>query len=97
MKAYARMKLKAEKRNLKRKTGHTHWHPTLKELVLVKSQTVSDATQGMTAKFQMPYEGPYEISRIITSAIFEVSDQTGKIRGIFNKAHLKPYLSEARE
>jgi hypothetical protein len=97
MKAYARMKLIAERRNLKRKTGHTHWHPTLKELVLVKSQTVSDATQGMTAKFQVPYEGPYEISRIITSAIFEVSDQTGRIRGIFKKAHLKPYLSEARE
>jgi hypothetical protein len=91
------MKLKAEKRNLKRKTGHTQWHPTLKELVLVRSQAASDATQGITAKFQMPYEGPYEISKIINSAIFEVSDQTGKIRGIFNKTHLKPYLSAVIE
>jgi hypothetical protein len=97
MKPYIRMKLKAERRNLKRKTGHTQWHPTLKDLVLVKSQAASDATQGITAKLKMPYEGPYERSKMISSAIFEVSDQTGKIRGIFNKAHLKPYLSATIE
>jgi hypothetical protein len=54
MKAYIRMKLKAERRNLKRRTGHTQWHPRLKELVLVRSQAASDATQGITAKFKLP-------------------------------------------
>jgi hypothetical protein len=97
MKAYARMKLKSEKRNQKRKTGHTRWFPKLGELVLVKSQTVSDAAQGITAKFQMPYEGPYVISKVISSAIFELSEPTGKVRGIFNKAHLKSYLSDNPE
>ena len=93
IKAYARMKLKAEKRNIRRKTGRIQWLPKLGELVLVKSQTVSDAAQGVTAKFQMPYEGPYVISKLISSAIFELSEPTGKIRGIFNKVHLKSYLS----
>jgi hypothetical protein len=55
MKAYARMKLKAEKRNVKRRTGKTQWQPKLKELVLVKCQPVSDAVQGITGKFQRPY------------------------------------------
>ena len=87
------MKLKAERRNTRRKTGRVKWLPKLGELVLVKSQTASDAAQGVTAKFQMPFEGPYIISKLISSTIFELSEPTGKIRGIFNKAHLKSYLS----
>jgi hypothetical protein len=95
--AYTRMKLKAEKRNMKRKTRKARWDPRLNELVLVKCQTTSDAVQGITAKFQMPFEGPYLISKVINSAIFEVSDETGRVRGVFNKAHLRPYLSTDQE
>jgi transposase InsO family protein len=54
LKAYARMKLKADKRNKKRKTGRTRWKPRLQELVLMKCQPVSDAVQGITSKFQRP-------------------------------------------
>jgi hypothetical protein len=43
LKAYARMKLRADKRNAKRKTGKMRWQPDLKELVLVKGQPISDA------------------------------------------------------
>jgi hypothetical protein len=56
LKAYARTKIKAEKRNLKRKTGKSQWHHMLNDLVLVKSQLISDAIQGVTVKFQRPYE-----------------------------------------
>jgi hypothetical protein len=50
LKAYARAKVKAEKRNLKRKTGKRQWRPKLNDLVLVKSQLISDAVQGVTEK-----------------------------------------------
>jgi hypothetical protein len=51
IKAYASMKLKADKRNQKRKTGRTRWKPSLQELALVKYQPASDAVQGFTSKF----------------------------------------------
>ena len=94
IKAYARMKLKAERRNKKRRTGRTQWNPNLNDQVLVKCQPASDAVQGITSKFQRPYEGPYLIQRKINPAIFELADEEGRIRGIFNLKHLKPYLSE---
>jgi hypothetical protein len=93
IRAYARMKIKAEKRNRKRRTGNTKWNPKTGDLVLVKCQTFSEAAQGITAKFQLIYEGPYIISKLISPSIYELSEVTGKIRGIFNKSHMKPYLS----
>jgi hypothetical protein len=59
----------------------------------VKCQPASDAVQGITSKFQRPYEGPYLFQRSINPAIYELCDTEGKIRGIFNIKHLKPYLS----
>ena len=91
------MKLKAEKRNKKRRTGRSQWIPELQELVLVRCQPASDAVQGITSKFQRPYEGPYLIQRKLNTAIFELVDTEGRIRGIFNIKHLKPYLSEETE
>jgi hypothetical protein len=64
----------------------------LQEQVLVKSQPISDAIQGITGKFQRPYEGPDLITKIVSSAIYELGDSTGRSRGIFNINHLKPYL-----
>jgi hypothetical protein len=97
LKAYAKMKLKAEKRNRKRRTGKTLWKPKLGGFVLVKCHPASDAAQGITTKFQMPYEGPYLISREISPAIFELSDTDNRVRGIFSIKHLKPYLSYENE
>jgi hypothetical protein len=70
IKAYARMRLKAEKRNKKRRTGRTQRKSNLRDSVLVKCQPASDAVQGITSKFQRPYEGPYLIRREINPAIF---------------------------
>jgi transposase InsO family protein len=97
LKAYARMKLRAEKRNKRRKTGSTRWEPKLHDVVLVKSQSVSDAVQGVTSKFQLLYEGPYLIYRKVNPSIYELADSKGKIRGIFKLKHLKPYLTEKTE
>jgi hypothetical protein len=94
IRAYARMKLRAEKRNSRRKTGKTRWRPQLEDLVLVKCQQVSDAILGVISKFQRPYEGPYRIQREINPSIYELADSGGKSRGIFHLKHLKPYLAE---
>jgi hypothetical protein len=88
------MKVKAEKRNRKR-TGNTKWNPKTGDLVLVKCQTFSEAAQGITAKFQLIYEGPYIISKLISPSIYELTEVTGKIRGIFNKSHIKPHISKS--
>jgi hypothetical protein len=92
LKAYARSKLKAEKRNRKRKSGRTRWLPKLSDLVLVKSQPISDATQGIIGKFQRPFEGPFIVQKVVNPALFELQDEEGKCRGLFNLRHLKPYL-----
>jgi hypothetical protein len=91
------MKVKAERRNKRRKTGKTRWQPHLNEQVLVKSQHASDAALGITGKFQRVYEGPYLVKKLISNAIFELCDAGGKIRGTFNLKHLKPYRSAEKE
>jgi hypothetical protein len=97
LKAYARMKVKAERRNRRRRTGKTRWKSQLKEHVLVKSQPVSDESLGVTVKFQRPYEGPYLIKKLINPVIYELCDAESRIRGTFNLKHLKPYLSTEEE
>jgi hypothetical protein len=80
LKAYARMKVKAEKRNRKRKTGRTQWEPHLQELVLVKCQPLANSGD--------PMKDPISFRRKLTPP-----DTEGKLRGRFNIKHLKPYLS----
>jgi hypothetical protein len=92
--AYARMKQKAADRKRKRRTGTSKWDPQLQDRVLVRSQPISDAALGLTGKFKHPYEGPYIIAKIVPPSAYEISDSKGKLRGLFNKEHLKPYLVE---
>jgi transposase InsO family protein len=92
--AYARMKEKAANRKRRRRAGTSKWDPQLQDRVLVRCQPVSDAAQGLTGKFKRPYEGPYIITKIITPSAYEISDSKGKLRGMFNKEHLKPYLEQ---
>jgi hypothetical protein len=90
--AYIRMKIKENKRTKGYKQGRVKWKPQIQDKVLVKGEYMSDASQGITRKFQRPYEGPFIITKLINSNIYEISDATGKVRGIFNIRHLKPYL-----
>jgi transposase InsO family protein len=92
LKAYVRSKLKAEKRNRKRKSGKSRWRPKLMDLVLVKRQPTSDAAQGVIGKFQRPFEGPFTIRKIVNPSLFELCDKEGSFRGLYNLQHLKPYL-----
>jgi hypothetical protein len=87
------MRVKAERRNQRRKIGTTRWKPQVDEQVLVKCHQTSDAVQGVTSKFERPYEGPYLIKQSISPDIYELCDTEGKVRGTFNLKHLKPYLS----
>jgi hypothetical protein len=90
-----KMRLKTDKRKKRKKGGTFKWQPQLEERVLVKCQPVSDASQGSTSKFIRVYEGPFCISKVINPNIYEVSDEKGKLRGMFNLRHMKPYLDSA--
>jgi hypothetical protein len=60
----------------------------------MKCQQALDVVQGVTIKFQRPYEDPYLIHRKVNPSIYELDDSEGRIRGLFNLKHLKPYLTE---
>jgi hypothetical protein len=59
LKAYAKLKDRAEVRKAKRKQNKREWKPQIGDQILVKGQTVSDACQGVTAKFQKTLLGPF--------------------------------------
>jgi hypothetical protein len=88
---FARLKRRAEKRERRKKRGLRKWNPRVGEEVLVEACRLSDANRGITHKFARPYEGPFRISRILSPAIFEISDAKGRIRGMFNKGALKKF------
>ncbi|PNF35650.1 hypothetical protein B7P43_G17966 [Cryptotermes secundus] len=92
LKACARMKLRANDKRNKSKTGTTKWRPQLNERVLLRCQPTSDVAQGVIGKFQHPFDGPFIISKFIPPSMYEVSNSKGKLRGMFNLGHLKPYL-----
>jgi hypothetical protein len=92
LKAYNRAKSKAEKRRNKRRKGKFEWKPQTGDLVLVKSQPISDATKGMIGKFQQTYEGPFLIREMINTGLFRLESELGVSKGLFHISHLKPYI-----
>ena len=90
-KAYYKIRKRAEARKRRRKRGNTTWEPVINERVLVRTQPISDAVRGITAKFMDIYEGPFLISKNVGHAAYEIKDEKGKVRGEFNKRQLKPY------
>jgi hypothetical protein len=93
-KAYGKMRKRAEDRERLRKRGNTRWEPRMNEKVLIKTQPMSDAVKGITAKFMYLYEGPYVVSNILGHSAYEVKDERGKVRGEFNKKQLRPYKEQ---
>jgi hypothetical protein len=51
LKVYAKMKVKAEKRNKKKILGKSKWNPKIDDAVLVRCQPTSDTSQGNIGKF----------------------------------------------
>jgi hypothetical protein len=94
VKAYVRLKQRAAVRRQRRKKGLAMWDPQLRDPVLVRIMPFSEANQGVSAKLMRPFEGPYFISKAISPAIFEIEDDKGKPRGMFNKRDLKPFKTE---
>jgi hypothetical protein len=90
-KAYERMRQRANKSRNKRKHGNSTWKPRVHEKVLVKTQPISDAIAGLTGKFVRPFEGPYIISKIISSSTVEACDNKRKLKGQFNWKSIKAY------
>jgi hypothetical protein len=93
MKAYARMKDKAERRKRKKKPGNFRWQPQVGDKVLIKSQPISDASKGITGKFQRPYEGPFAIQEIVNTSLYKLQNEVGGIKGLFHRSHLKPWVN----
>jgi hypothetical protein len=54
LKACATMKLKAEKRDKRKRLGKNKWEQEINDLDLVKFQHTSDATQCIMGKFHRP-------------------------------------------
>jgi transposase InsO family protein len=97
LKVYARLKYRAEARRVKRKGRNREWKPQVGDLVLIKGQPVSDSNQGVIAKFQRPYLGPFFIKQMINPSLYLVQDEKGVVKGLYNLAHLKPYFTKCTE
>jgi hypothetical protein len=94
LKAYARMKEKSVRRNKRRMQGRTQWNPQVGDLVLVKRQATADAVAGVTSKFIQLYQGPLKVAKLIPPSMYEIVEIDGKMRGVFNKEAMKPYLQD---
>jgi hypothetical protein len=88
--AYERMRQRANNRKNKRKHGNVKWKPRVEDKILVRTQPSSDAIAGVTKKFIRPYEGPYVISKVISSSTVEICDKNRKVRGQYNLKSIKP-------
>ena len=92
--AYYKMRKRAVARERRRKKGNAEWEPKVSDKVLVKTQPMSDAVKGITAKFLYIFEGPFLISKVLDHSVYELKDERGKVRGEFNKRQLKQYREE---
>jgi hypothetical protein len=61
--------------------------------VLVKSQPVSDASKGITGKFQRLYEGSFVIKEVVNVYLYKLQSKSGNSKGLFHISHLKPYVT----
>lgn len=84
----------AIKRVAKQRVGTKQYQ--VGDLVLLRTNPVSDAAAGLAQKFALLYEGPLKISSLPHPNVYELVDpQTGKIKGTYNTANLRPYLANA--
>jgi len=93
LKAFSKMKQKAAKRKKKKRAGKFRWEPQVGDLILLKRQVTSDASANQISKFMVQYVGPMKISNIFPPSTYEVSELDGKVKGVFNKEALKPYIA----
>jgi transposase InsO family protein len=97
LKVYAKTKKRAEAKKAKSKHNHREWMPHIGDQVLVRCQQVSDAIQGITAKFQRTYIGPLGVKQIINPYLYELADEDGTLKGLYHLSHMKPYVLQCFE
>jgi predicted aspartyl protease len=51
-----------------------------------------EGSAGIIAKFTQMYTEPMKVTKLMPPAAYEVAEPNGKIRGVFHKEALKPYL-----
>lgn len=67
----------------------------LGDLVTVKSLRRTDFKKKVCAKLQLPYEDPFQISRLLRENIYELYDPKRKLmKGKFHINLISPYISE---
>ena len=84
------MKNRARRENKDRK----HFTFSENDLVLVKAQNQSNASDKKIAKFFHVYEGPYIVKRKVNMNTYLVADGNNNERGKFHISNLKPYYVE---
>jgi hypothetical protein len=57
-------------------------------MLLMRTQSTSDAIKGMTSKFMHVFEGPYIITKLLDHSEYELKDESVKLRAEFNKKQL---------
>lgn len=66
------------------------------DLVLMRTHTLSNASKGVTSKFNPKRDGPYVVSKKVSPTTFLLAhDKTGEIIGKYHVSDLRPY--HARE
>jgi hypothetical protein len=93
-KACAKSRKRAADGERKRKKKKFNWEPQISDVVLIRNQPHSDAARGVAGKFQHSFIGPYVITNIILPSIYEVLEERGKVREVFNKRVLKSFRGE---
>lgn len=81
----------AQRRIKRQKTFVTYG---IGDLVLVKTNPTSNASEGIAQKFCLLYEGPYRITNQHVPNVYEVTDLKGILRGHFNTNNLRPYHTD---
>jgi hypothetical protein len=58
---------------------------------------MSDGIKEITSKFVHGFEGPYIITKLLNHSAYELRDESGKLRGEFNKKQLRLYREDNDE
>lgn len=73
--------------------------PTFKQgdLVLIKTHTLSSASEGRTTKFMPRRDGPYVIQDLAGPNTYRVSDREGQLIGLHSASDLTKYVARDEE
>ena len=63
------------------------------DLVLKRQHVLSSAAQNIAAKLAHKFQGPYRVSRVISSVVYELSQLDGSSAEKIHIQDLKPYCS----